>query len=68
MSTLSTLTTKTLRRKAHELDLQVRHCRNWNGMAGNDGYVVTDWRHNFYLAGPFDEDGLRDYLIEALTP
>ena len=68
MSTLSTLTTKTLRRKAHELDLQVRYYRNWNRMAGNDGYVVIDWRHNFYLAGPFDEDGLRDYLIEALTP
>lgn len=43
---LNMLSTATLRRKVHGLDLEVRYRRNWDRLLGNDGYVVYDWRLN----------------------
>ena len=67
MKPLSMLSTATLRRKVHGLDLMVRYHRNWDRLSGYDGYVVYDWRLNVPVTEPLDEDGLRDYLIDALT-
>lgn len=67
MRPLSTLSTATLRRKVHGLELRVRYHRNWNRVLGNDGFVVYDWRLNVPLTCPLDEDELRNYLIDALT-
>ncbi len=64
---LKTLSTATLRRKVHGLELMVRYHRNWDRLSGNDGFVVHDWRLNIPVTEPLDEDEVRDYLIDALT-
>jgi hypothetical protein len=67
MRPLDSLSTATLRRKARGRQLLVRYHRNWNGVVGNDGYVVIDVRFITAQTDPLGERELRDYLIDALN-
>jgi len=69
MRSLNSLSLGHLRRRARFCDepLTVRFRRNWNGIAWNDGFIVSDVRSNFYVAGPLDKEGLHEFLVEYLA-
>ncbi len=64
---VETLSLKTLRKKASKLGWSVRHHRNYNRRAGNDGYVVINAPRNYPVTEPLDEIELRGWLVDRIT-
>ena len=60
------LSLKALRARALRLGWIARHYRNWNRVAGNDGFVVLNRHRNLVATDPLDEAGLREWLIDTL--
>ena len=60
------LSLKALRARALRLGWIARHYRNWNRVAGNDGFVVLNRYRNLVATDPLDEAGLREWLIDTL--
>lgn len=60
------LSLKKLRARALRLGWIARHYRNWNRVAGNNGFVVLNRYRNLVATDPLDEAGLREWLIDTL--
>ena len=57
---------KALRARALRLGWMARHYRNWNRVAGNDGFVVLNRYRNLIASELLDKHALREWLIDAL--
>jgi hypothetical protein len=55
-----------LRARALRLGWMARHYRNWNRVAGNDGFVVLNRYRNLVASELLDKPALREWLIDAL--
>ena len=60
------LSLKALRARALRLGWTARRYRNWNRVAGNDGFVVLNRYRNLVATEAMDESGLREWLIDTL--
>lgn len=62
---LESLSLSTLRRKAGDLGWSVRYLRNYNRVAGHNGFVIVDASRNHLMTEPLDTTELREWLIIA---
>ncbi len=64
---LETLSLSTLRRKAGQLGWSVRYRRNYNRLAGHDGFVIVNASRNLAVTEPLGTTELREWLIGAVS-
>jgi hypothetical protein len=63
---IENLSLKTLRARALRLGWSARYYRNWNRIAGNDGFVVVNAHRNHVATEPLSEAELREWLVDTV--
>jgi hypothetical protein len=65
-TSIEAISLKTLRRHALRLGWSAHFYRNWNNIAGNEGFVVVNCFRNHVASDPLDEVQLREWLVDAI--